>query len=266
MEIQTTSTDRTLRISVAGGTEEIEIIGTQVVGKGSPFIPQPTSDASLGVFTDRISYGIGSLVNVSVKISGTDIPLPTTSRNVAIMITDPNNSSIMSRTITTDASGSGALSFRLSDKTVEGMYTVHSTASVNGLSLSYTTTFKVEGLRAPNFGLVSITQVQATDQMGNVISSFTKEKLGFVKVVLTTNSRVDALVTVNLFDSELTSIGVASFRTKLSEGQSEMLMSFFVPSDATIGAANIYANVLSDWPTNGGTPLTGENAASIVIE
>jgi len=51
----------------------------------------------------------------------------------------------------------------------------------------------------------------------------------------------------------------------LSPGTSEMILSFFIPDDAVIGTADIYANVFSDWPSNGGTPLTGESSTMVRI-
>jgi len=42
-------------------------------------------------------------------------------------------------------------------------------------------------------------------------------------------------------------------------------MSFNIPSDVARGNANIYANVFTDWPSQGGTPLTAEKSASVMI-
>ena len=73
-------------------------------------------------------------------------------------------------------------------------------------------------------------------------------------------------VTINLFDSELTSLGIGSFKTTLGSGQSEMTLSFFVPNDASFGSGDIYANVFSDWPSQGGVPLTGESSTQVRIQ
>ena len=108
--------------------------------------------------------------------------------------------------------------------------------------------------------------MQPTDQQGNVVSSFTKGKLGFVKVILSSDSNVPSLVTINLFDSDLTSLGIGSFKTTLSPGQSEMTLSFFIPSYADSGIGDIYANIFSDWPSQGGVPLTGESSTQVRIQ
>ena len=95
---------------------------------------------------------------------------------------------------------------------------------------------------------------------------FTKGKLGFAKIVLSSDSSVSSLVTINLFDSDLTSLGIGSFKTTLSSGESEMTLSFFIPNDAEFGNGDIYANVFSDWPSQGGVPLTGESAIQVRIQ
>jgi len=68
-----------------------------------------------------------------------------------------------------------------------------------------------------------------------------------------------------LFDSDLTSLGVGSVKTTLT-GQSELVLSFFIPHDAVIGSADIYVNIFTDWPSNGGTPLTRESSANVLID
>ena len=69
-----------------------------------------------------------------------------------------------------------------------------------------------------------------------------------------------------VFDSQLTSLGIGSFKTTLNSGQSEMSLSFFIPNDAEFGSGDIYANVFSDWPSQGGVPLTGESATKVRLQ
>ena len=112
----------------------------------------------------------------------------------------------------------------------------------------------------------NIISVQATDQQGNPVSVFSRGTNGFVKVVLSAESSTPSLVTVNLFDSELTSLGIGSFKSTLSPGQSEIILSFFIPNDAVVGTANTYVNIFSDWPSTGGVPLTREATSSVEIK
>ena len=112
---------------------------------------------------------------------------------------------------------------------------------------------------------VEIVSIEPTDQQGNPVTTFTKNKMGFVKVVLSAENPINSLVTVNLFDSEFTSLGVGSFKTQLS-GEHEIILSFFTPEFATIGNGEIYANVFSEWPSAGGIPLTGESSSQVILK
>ncbi len=85
-------------------------------------------------------------------------------------------------------------------------------------------------------------------------------------MVLSAKSSQSALATVNLFGSDFTSLGVGSFKSTLSPGQSEVILSFFIPNDAVLGTADIYSDVFTDWPTAGGVPLTGEASSSVEIK
>ncbi len=231
-------------------------IGKVFVTSGPVPSPSPIPTLSLSVFTDSASYLLGNLVNVDIKLSGSS-----SGNNVAISVNDPSGNNVVSRTITTDSRGSGDISFKLTDSAMTGSYNVVATALVGGQTYLDTTVFKVESLR----GGISIISLQSTDQQGNPVSSFSKGKLGFVKVIVSAESSISSLVTVNLFDSDLTSLGIGSFKTTLTPGQSEMVLSFFILNDAVSGTANIYANAFSDWPSQGGTPLTGESATSVTI-
>ena len=181
---------------------------------------------------------------------------------VAVSVIGPGGDSIVSRSVTTDSRGDGSLQFKLPESSENGSYRIDSTATISGKKISDSTSFTVKSTSVR----VSITSLQPTDQQGNVVPSFTKGKLGFAKIVLNSDSSANALVTINLFDSDLTSLGIGSFKTTLSSGESEMTLSFFIPNDAEFGNGDIYANVFSDWPSQGGVPLTGESAVQVRIQ
>jgi len=216
--------------------------------------PTPTPIGTLSVSTDDRQYGPSELVTVKVSTSK--------SANVAVSVIGPGGDSIVSRSVTTDSRGSGLLQFKLPESSQNGSYRVDTTATISGSKVSDSTTFTVKSTSVR----VSIVSLQPTDQQGNVVSSFTKGKLGFVKVILSSDASVDSLVTINLFDSDLTSLGIGSFKTTLSSGQSEMTLSFFIPSFADSGNGDIYANMFSDWPSQGGVPLTGESSTQVRIQ
>ncbi|WP_425338999.1 hypothetical protein [Nitrosopumilus adriaticus] len=228
--------------------------GLIVVKDLSSPTPTPTPTAAISVSTDDSQYSPNDLVTIKVSTSK--------SANVAISVVGPGGDSIVSRSVSTDSRGNGSLQFKLPDSSQNGTYRVDSTATISGSKVSDITTFTVKSTSAR----VSIVSLQPTDQQGNAVSSFTKGKLGFVKVVLNSDSSINSLVTINLFDSELTSLGIGSFKTTLGSGSSEMTLSFFIPNDAKLGSGDIYANVFSDWPSQGGVPLTGESATQVRIQ
>jgi hypothetical protein len=78
------------------------------------------------------------------------------------------------------------------------------------------------------------------------------------KVTLTSDISIEPLVTVNLFDAELTTLGVGSVKSPLNHGESEMILSFLIPDDAALGDADIFVNAFTNWVSNGGIPLTPE--------
>ena len=201
-------------------------------------------------------YTAGELVKIQVKLAD-----GRAGANIALSVTDADGNDIVTRTITTDANGMGDLEFKLAIDAVPGVYKASASALIGGKELLGSTQFDVAHLVSK----VSIVSVEPTDQQGNSVSSFTNGKLGFVKVVLDVESKGTALVAVNLFDLELTSLGVGSIKTPMGVGTSEMVISFFIPDDAALGSADIYANVFSDWPSQGGTPLSEESSTSVSI-
>ena len=216
-------------------------------------VPLITSNI-INIFTDNSTYISSDLVTISVNAAN--------NANVAINVSDFTGNNIVTRTITTDDAGNGSIQFKLSTSAKNGTYIVDATAIVSGVDVSNSITFLVNST-VTKINIVSLSPV---DQMGNPVSSFTIGKLSFAKVILDSVESTPSLVTVNLFDSQLTSLGIGSFKTVLNPGQSEMSLSFFIPNDAKLGNMNIYANVFSDWPSQGGVPLTGESSTSVILQ
>ena len=228
--------------------------GQVVVGQGGTIPPRPSGDITIS--TDLSLYTAGELVKIQIKLAD-----GRAGANIALGVTDADGNDIVTRSVTTDTNGMGDLEFKLAIDAVPGVYKASASALIGGKELLGSTQFDVAHLVSK----VSIISVEPTDQQGNSVSSFTNGKLGFVKIVLDVESKGTALVAVNLFDLELTSLGVGSIKTPMGVGTSEMVISFFIPDDAALGSADIYANVFSDWPSQGGTPLTEESSTSVSI-
>lgn len=109
-----------------------------------------------------------------------------------------------------------------------------------------------------NSSSIQIVSVQPTDQNGNPVSTFTRGQSGYVKVTIYSGYSAPSLVTVNLFDSNLNTLGTSSVKYTLSPGNSEVVLPYYVPAQSITGLASIYANVLTDWPNKGGISETHE--------
>jgi plastocyanin len=211
-------------------------------------VPEPQIPIILITSTGQTTYDIGDMVDVLVTATGF-----TGTQKVAIDVTDPRGNTVVSRSINLSSNITEDIEFRLSEDFKTGTYKVTTTTSDNGNTVLSTSHFKIKS----QFNSFTISGLTVSDQQGNS-STLQAGEMGFIKVNLSSTKSIATLVTVNLFDSELTSIGIGSVQTTLASGESEIILSFMIPDDAATGPADIYVNAFSDWPSNGGTALTGE--------
>ena len=166
----------------------------------------------------------------------------------------------MTRTLFTDDTGS--IPFKVSHGTTSGTYKVTASVNVNGQNYENTSQFTIK----KDLAGLSIKSVSATNQQGNSVDSFSKGNQGHIKIILSSDSFVaDSLITVTVLDSDLVTLGTSSIKTSISSGDSEIILSYYIPDDASTGNANIYVNAFTDWPSNSGVPLTRESSAVIGI-
>ncbi|MDE1726649.1 MAG: hypothetical protein KGH89_05225 [Thaumarchaeota archaeon] len=237
--------------------------GEIIVGNGVQSSPPTPTPYTINVQSDKSSYNPGDTTTITTYSPG--VPA---GQNVAILVTDPLSNVISSRTISTDNQGYGVLKIGLPPDAKAGTYQITATMSYNDNYVKGSAQFMVlSPIYTPQLSSVSLTSVQPTDQQGNnSVTSFTRGGTGFAKVVLSSTSSQSALVTLNLVGSDGTSLGIGSIKTTLGSGSSETVVSFYIPAGASVGAATIYADVYSDWPSNGGTPLTAESSATVGIQ
>jgi len=230
------------------------MVGLILVGEGT-YTPPPEDNFDLQVVMGNQVYDLNVVGTMNLSISGINTP-----QNVALEISDPSGITVISRSFMVDSEGI-AFEFKIDENFKTGTYKVVATTTNNGNPVKETTYFKVKS----QYNSFKITSVQVTDQQGNP-STLQAGEMGFIKVNLDASKSITTLVTVNLFDSELTSIGIGSIKTTLSSGNSEIILSFMIPSDVAVGSADIYVNAFSDWPSNGGIPLTSEVSITENIE
>jgi hypothetical protein len=205
--------------------------------------------------TDQSYYAYGDVVTLSVNLPGQSL------QSIAVGVSNPNGDNIISRTITTDENGTGSLQFKIPDTYQVGVYQDTVNAIVDGKNYANSTEFNVIKSRG-----VSIDSVQITNQQGKPVSILPQGQNGFVKVSLSSGEKMPALLTLNLFDANQSSLGTTSIKSVLNPGTSQMTMSFFIPSNVQVGVANVFTDVYSDWPNNGGTPLTAESCLAADLQ
>ncbi|TLX89163.1 MAG: hypothetical protein E6K93_06980, partial [Thaumarchaeota archaeon] len=204
---------------------------------------------------DQSYYAFGDVVTLSMNLPGQPL------QNIAIGVSDPNGDNIISRTVTTDENGTGSLQFKIPDSYQIGVYQEVATAVVDGKHYTNSTNFTIIKTHG-----ISIDSVQITNQQGDSASMLKRSQNGFVKVSISSDEKMPALLTLNLFDSNQNSLGTASIKSIINPGKSEVTLSFFIPADAHVGLANVFTDAYSDWPGNSGTALTGESCLAADLQ
>jgi hypothetical protein len=254
----TSSSNITITASYSGDELDYGSSATAVVLADSA--PSVATSYTMNVQTDRSSYNPGNNVTITSYPAGAQA-----GQNVAIVVTDPSLNIVASRAVQVGTQGDAVLQVGLPSDAQAGSYQVTSTALVGGNYVKGAAEFTVSS-QAAQTSSVSIVSIQPTDQEGNsVVTSFAKGTTGYAKIVLSSAASQSALITVNLAGPDGTSLGVGSIKTSLGAGDTEMVVSFYVPTDANVGSGSLYADMFSDWPSNGGTPLTAESSGNVGI-
>ena len=202
---------------------------------------------SLQLTSDQSYYAFGDVVTLSVNLPDTSL------QNVAVGVTNPAGDNIISRTITTNENGTGSFQFKIPSNYQTGAYQDVATVVVGGKEYTSSGQFSVITTHG-----ISIESVQITNQQGDPVSLLKKGQNGYLTVSLSSGETMPALLALNLFDAKQSSLGTATIKSVVNSGKSQLTLSFFIPSSAQVGLANVYADAYTDWPSNGGTPLTAE--------
>jgi len=124
------------------------------------------------------------------------------------------------------------------------------------------------GTSAPSQLSCEINSACLSDLSGNSQSSVQAGALAYFAVNFANNDAVAhyILVTVNLYDSDGIPIGEINEQCSLLAGKSGVaILSMQIPSTARSGTAHGYADLYSDWPSNGGVPLSLEQSFQFTI-
>ena len=178
-----------------------------------------------------------------------------------ILSLDGPGGQLLLQPLNTDSSGTVSLNYALSNELVTGTYTITAKSTGDRYDLSDSLDFTVI---AP-IPELEINEVKATTEDGVKATTYNAGELAYFSTDLTTKSTTPVLVTVNVFDAEGNTLGVGFFKSKIGEGDSEIVLGFELPEDVISGVAEVYTNVFTDWPDQGGVPITDEIKASVQL-
>jgi hypothetical protein len=115
---------------------------------------------------------------------------------------------------------------------------------------------------------VETLSVYSSDEYGNPKNSQVRGKSAYFTTITRNNDVVShvARITVNIYDANNATLGVASTQT-LIPAQQEIPITHPVPipDTASIGNAKVFGNAYTDWPQDGGTPYSPEKYGSFQI-
>jgi len=222
--------------------------GIVLVGGSAEVPPEAEPPVSISIGIGNAEYNLNEIITVSVNlgnISGQE--------QVIIDVLDPEGTHVVTRAMTVSPNSSSSIDFKVSENSLTGNYKIVASVTVDGNTVTESIYFKIKS----QYNQFQIASVEVTDQQGNT-STLSRGDMAYIKVTLTSDISIEPLVTVNLFDAELTTLGVGSVKSPLNQGESEMILSFLIPDDAALGNAEIFVNAFTNWVSSGGIPLTPE--------
>jgi hypothetical protein len=120
----------------------------------------------------------------------------------------------------------------------------------------------------PIAGPLEIMQLTPCSLDGTPTYNFQVNSIAYFKVKIKNNGSNDlnVTITVNPYDSSNASLGLAYSITSIPTGQTiTVMLSVPIEKTAMSGNATVYANVFTNFPKNGGTPLCMEKSATFTI-
>ena len=116
--------------------------------------------------------------------------------------------------------------------------------------------------------IVEILEVQPCDKFGNPLNTFQPGTYAYFKITLRNNDQVErtATLTFNYYDSSNTPFDCTYISyTVWPQTNLTLIIPELIPSEIPSGAANIYANAFSTFPSQGGRAYCPEKNAQFII-
>jgi len=146
-------------------------------------------------------------------------------------------------------------------------YTMKAEASLLTGETNVTDNVFVDGEVRLKHVTVNIMSLAPCNQTGYPTDGFSKGSMANFKVSVN-NSDVEpksVLITVNVFDADSATIGLASIQGAIPPGSFNFTLGFKLPTTASTGNATVYASVFTNWPHAGGVPYCPSRTAEFEI-
>lgn len=146
-------------------------------------------------------------------------------------------------------------------------YTIKAEASIIPGETNITDNVFVDGEVRLRHVIINIVELTPCNQTGYPTDGFPRGSMAHFKVNVN-NSDVEpksVLVTVNVFDAEGATIGLASFQGPISQGSFTFILGFQLPTTVSTGNATVYASVFTNWPHAEGVPYCPGRSAEFEI-
>jgi len=220
-----------------------------------PEIPEliPTK---LSVSTENPTYLLGESVLIDLELEGSG-----PGESILLEIRDSANNQVLLQSLNTDSFGKSNIQYQLQQSQDSGVYSVIATSTSESWSFSDSTIFTA----ATPIPDVTIGDVIPTIANGTIAESLETGDMVSFNTPITSNSTTDVLITVNVFDSQETPLGLAYFKSKIINDSFDIVLGLQIPDDAAPGLATVYINTYTDWTENGGVAINPEQISFIEI-
>jgi hypothetical protein len=226
---------------------------------GSTTIPTPITPL-ITVSTDESSYFLGDLVSVSALVTCDGGAV--SNKLVAFTVFQHDGAQVGTYVDNTDSSGKAVFTFRIpspGDSSIGlfGEWSILAAVSVSEIEVMNSVTFTVAGQSiVTDLSITSITITNSVQKPGKVSVSITLD--GIIPEGL--------VLTASVFDSAKVPLGMSTKSlTAQTQGTVTINAEIDIPSWAFIGQANLYINILTATPVQGGTPYCSQTTKTFEI-
>ena len=222
-----------------------------------PVVDEYVAPTGITLQTDSSMYVIGDTITIESALTdvGSDY-------QIGVLVEDSAGTLRTMQFLNTDDSGSVTLSLNSQDDWIAGKYFVESYDVLSDSLIRDSASFDL----VKPIPEITISPTMTTTESGNAITSYDAGDMAYFSTSLLSESTSDVLVTINVVDSNDTTLGVAFFKSIVGKGDSELVLGFKIPEDAADGAAKIYVNTYTDWIDQGGVVIGSELLSEVNIE